>query len=483
MDFQRLADLSLDPLVAAEDGRVIYANVAAQRLFAADAGKHTLIGCTLDALWQPNPLQSAAREGEALMPTRVRACRLDGAHVDVEISAAWTGRSQVAIRLGEAAKSRFVAAVSHDLRQPMHALGLFIDDLKGAGLPPNAQLLVTQMESALHSTQLLLDSVLVMSRLEAGMVAPDLTSFPVQPMLDRLHANFDAAARKKGLRLRIPPSPGVVFSDVALLERIVSNLVSNALRYTDQGGVLLACRKRARGLLLQVWDTGLGIAAEHRQAIFDEFFRVERGKDNRGGVGLGLAIVRSCASLLGCTIELRSAPGRGSRFSLMVPWGQASAVASGPEPSEADDEQATDFAGLDVLVIDSDASILQGTRKLLERWGCDVTTAASGSEAEAALERAGRAPDLVISDLRLDESDLGCHVAMRLRRKYGAQLPVVLVSGDTSLQTARDVRRHGLTLLYKPLPPMRLRAIIAAALAAKPRDVSPGQTGPSSARQ
>jgi PAS domain S-box-containing protein len=359
-----------------------------------------------------------------------------------------------------AAKSRFVAAVSHDLRQPMHALVLFLDNLKGAELPEHARRIVGQMDSALQSTQLLLDSILVMSRLENGMIAASLAPFAIQPLLDRLRLGFEGAAKKKGLGLRVRASRAVVNSDMALLERILSNLVSNALRYTDHGGVLVTCRKRAAGLLVEVWDTGRGIALEHQESVFQEFFRIENAREDGGGIGLGLTIVRSCSALLDCAVALGSVPGRGSRFSLVVPYGELPAGAAEPEADEADAE-GTPFEGLHVLIVDNDVDILQGTSNLLERWGCEVTRASSGPQAEALLAMKAFVPDIVISDLRLDDGELGTDLVTRMRRRYRQNLPAVIVSGDTSLHTAREVRRHGLKLLYKPLPPTRLRAVIA----------------------
>ncbi|HVZ45057.1 MAG TPA: response regulator [Ramlibacter sp.] len=365
-----------------------------------------------------------------------------------------------------AAKSRFMAAVSHDLRQPMHALTLFLENLKGTELPETSRQLVTRMESALHSTQLLLDSILVMSRLENGMIVPNFTSFDLQPVLDRIRLGFEGAAKRKGLRLHVRPSRAVVFSDIGLLERILSNLVANALRYTDRGGVLVACRERGDTLQLEVWDTGVGIAAQHQAAIFDEFFRIDRGNDHQGGIGLGLTIVRSCSALLDCTVRLRSEPGRGSRFWLRVPLRTQPAVAMPPlVPQMHDEDGARPFPGLGVLLVDNDHDILQATCSVLQRWGCVVAKATSGQQAEALLEASGSAPDLVISDLRLDDGELGTDLVMRLRKQYGQKLPALLLSGDTSLQTAREVRRHGLKLLYKPLPPGRLRAAIEGLLA------------------
>ena len=366
-----------------------------------------------------------------------------------------------------AAKSRFMAAVSHDLRQPMHALGLFLDDLKSIALPPQATPLLEHMESALHSTQSLLDAILVISRLESGLIAPNFMAFPLQPVLERLRRAFSAVAQKKNLSLRVLGSDAVVFSDPALLERILANLTSNALRYTDSGGVVLGCRRRGQALQIEVWDTGLGIAPEHQEAIFREFFRIERADDNRGGLGLGLAIVQSCTQLLGYTVALKSVQGRGSRFSLQVPLGQLPAHALvEPDLMAEDDTGPATFAGLRVVVVDDDAVILERTARLLERWGCQVMMAASGPQAEALLARESASPDLIISDLRLDHGELGTEVVQRLRARLRPNLPALLLTGDTSLQTARDVRRSGLTLLYKPVPPAKLRIVMKNLLGA-----------------
>jgi PAS domain S-box-containing protein len=364
------------------------------------------------------------------------------------------------------AKSRFLAAVSHDLRQPMHAMGLFIDDLKSTALPSEAAGLVRHMQSALHSTQALLDAILIMSRLESGMIAPNIMAFPIEPLLGRVRTAFSATARQKNLRFVVASSALTVMSDPTLLERMLSNLVSNALRYTHAGGVLVACRRRGDSLLLEVWDTGVGIPEEHREAVFREFFRIERERDPRG-VGLGLAIVKSCSQLLGYSVDLRSIPGKGSRFSFRVPIRPAANLQFEPVQFEADvmpadESEHVRFDGLHVLLVDDDELILAGTRKLLERWGCQVISATSGPQAEALLDREPVGPDLVISDLRLDAGELGVDIIARVRGRYRPNLPAVLISGDTSVQTARFVRRHGLPLLYKPVPPGRLRAFITS---------------------
>lgn len=491
--FRRIMDTGRDGIVMTDaEGRITFANRRAAAMLGHEEAE--LTGLRMDRLVQAAPLQADAaggaqdgsagvalrrKDGTSLLAMQATypVHGKDGQHAGtlailtditafkqreerVQQLAALAAQKSEAER-ASAAKSRFMAAVSHDLRQPMHALGLFLDDLKSAPLPPQAASLLEHMESALHSTQSLLDAILVMSRLESGLIAPNLMALPLQPVLQRVQRAFGAVAQKKNLRLRVVPSRAVVFSDPALLERIVANLVSNALRYTDHGGVVLGCRRRGDALHIEVWDTGLGIAPEHQQAVFREFFRVERAGENRGGLGLGLAIVQSCTQLLGHTVDVASAPGRGSRFSLQVPLGTLPAEAPAePEPLAEDDGESTRFAGLRVLVVDDDAVILERTARLLERWGCRVIMASSGPQAQALLAREDASPELIISDLRLDHGELGTELVQRLRARLRPNLPALLLTGDTSLQTARDVRRSGLTLLYKPVPPAKLRIVM-----------------------
>jgi two-component system, sensor histidine kinase LadS len=219
-----------------------------------------------------------------------------------------------------AEKSRFLAAISHDLRQPMYALGLAIDGLQAARLPAPASTVLPGMKGSLSSIHGLLDSLLFMSRLEVGKLEPRRERFDAGQMLDRVRTTFEAQAQAKGLKFTVTPAACMLHSDPVLLERVVGNLVANALRYTKQGGVLVSARPRAGALLVQVWDTGPGIAAAQQEAIFGEYFRLQ-GDSGDAGFGMGLAIVRSCARLLGCTVAVRSVVGRGSCFSVSVPLG------------------------------------------------------------------------------------------------------------------------------------------------------------------
>lgn len=492
--FRRIMDTGRDGILMINaQGRITFANRRIATMLGYDEAELTgrlLSSLTLEAALQADERGNDAQDGGAAVALRRQDATVllamqstypvhgpDGQHAGTlaivtditEFKQREERVQQLAVLAAQkseaerasAAKSRFMAAVSHDLRQPMHALGLFLDDLKSIDLPPQAAPLLEHMESALHSTQSLLDSILVISRLESGLIAPNLMAFTLQPMLERLRRAFSAVAQKKKLRLRVIGCDAVVFSDPALLERILANLVSNALRYTDEGGVVLGCRRRGQALQIEVWDTGLGIAPEHQEAIFREFFRIERANDNRGGLGLGLAIVQSCTQLLGYSVALKSAQGRGSRFSLQVPLGQLPAHAlAEPDLMAEDDSGPATFAGLRVVVVDDDAVILERTARLLERWGCRVMMATSGPQAEALLARESASPDLIISDLRLDHGELGTEVVQRLRARLRPNLPALLLTGDTSLQTARDVRRSGLTLLYKPVPPAKLRIVM-----------------------
>lgn len=228
------------------------------------------------------------------------------------------------------AKSRFMAAITHDLRQPMHAIGLFLAELRRRADNTDTERMLDHMSLSLASMESLLDSVLALARLEAPEMAPNLSTFPIEPLLGRLRVNHSTAARLKQLRFSVASHDALVVSDPTLLERILSNLVANAVQYTERGGVLVTCRLRGDHLRLQVWDTGVGIPAEHRDAVFHEFYRIEGQTGNGEGVGLGLSIVRSCATLLGLQVGLRSEVGRGSCFTVDVPVAAAAGAPATP---------------------------------------------------------------------------------------------------------------------------------------------------------
>jgi len=363
------------------------------------------------------------------------------------------------LELANTAKSRFLAAASHDLRQPLHALNLFVAQLHAEADPIEHDRLVGRIDAAVGSMNELFNSLLDMSKLEAGILETELTEFPLVRVLKHLETTFSGAAQEKGLRLSVVPSAAWVRSDFILLERILLNLVSNAVRYTNRGGIVIGCRRRGAWLRIEVWDSGPGIPEDHRQSIFREFYQLAGpGRDRGGGLGLGLAIVDGLGRLLDHPVELKSRPGRGSCFSVSVPR-----VAAQQEPSEAPAKRArpTDpLSGKLVVVIDDDTLVLDGMRGILRSWGCDVVIEPSAVEALAQLTELGRAPDMIISDYRLADGKTGIEAIERLRSTLGEAIPAFLISGDTAPERLRDASASGYHLLHKPVPPMALRAML-----------------------
>lgn len=364
-------------------------------------------------------------------------------------------------------KSRFMAAISHDLRQPMHALGLFVEELRRPADPVAAAGILEHMAQSLASMESLLDSVLALSRLESGQMTPNLQTFDLEPILSRLRLNHRGTARRKGLRFGVASTQAVVTSDPILLERMLSNLVVNALQYTLQGGVLLTCRRRGAWLLLQVWDTGIGIPPEQQDAVFREFYRVECDNDSRKGVGLGLAIVRSCASMLGLRIGLRSTVGRGSCFTVEVPLAHE---IHGPAPASVLVPAAPVVAG-EVqpvfrqtalrrrVLVQADAEGGAWLRPLLDSWSCEVvlpecsrTPAKALADADAAILMAWPEPTHRIWE---------CMESLRSLTR--PDLPIILITTDTSLLTAREARLQRVVVLNPPVSPARLHGLLATA--------------------
>jgi signal transduction histidine kinase len=354
------------------------------------------------------------------------------------------------------AKSRFLAAASHDLRQPLHALNLLVAQLRAEPKPAERKRLTQRVESAVASINGLFDTLLDISKLDAGGVSARIETFALQAVLDRVEATFAEDARARGLRLRVRPHPGWVRSDAVLLERILGNLLANALRYTRTGGVLVGCRRRAGGLRVEVWDTGIGIPADKHEAIFAEFVQLAPEGTLRGeGLGLGLSIVARLGQLLGHAVGVASRPGRGSCFHVVLPEASpqpAAATAAPAEPLGSDP-----LRGLRVLVVDNDADVLESTAGMLRAWGCAALTAEASAQA---IERLGaRAPDLVIADVHLDRGDDGPALVLQLRERFGREVPAIVVSGDVSQSTRDRVAALGLPLLEKPVSPLRLRTL------------------------
>ncbi len=355
------------------------------------------------------------------------------------------------------AKSRFLAAASHDLRQPLHALSLFSATLRELELDVRQREVVEQIHRNIDSLEALFDELLDISKLDAGYIRPSIVDFPIQRVLDALRTRYAPLADDKALSFRVKGCRATVRSDAALLERVLGNLVANAIRYTHTGGVLVGCRKRGQTLTIAVWDSGIGIASEQHERIFEEFFQLGNPeRDRRNGLGLGLPIARRIVHLLGSELSLHSTPGRGSVFALSVGLGDPGVVVQAPAELAVSGDA---LAGRCVIVIDDEASIRQGMHELLSQWGCTSLEAASAGQALELLASARAVPELVLADYRLAGGNNGEAAVRLLRERFGAALPALLITGDTAPERLREAKQSGLHVLHKPVRPAQLRAL------------------------
>lgn len=356
------------------------------------------------------------------------------------------------------AKSRFLAVASHDLRQPVHALGLFVAQAKEARGDAMREPLIGRIESSWQSIAGLLDALLDISKLDSNALQVNGMNFAAQSVLDSIEQSFAVLAHAKGLRLRVRPSRLVLASDPLLVERILQNLVSNALRYTPAGGVLVGVRYRGSHARIDVWDTGAGIAHDESERIFDEFYRGHAGGGESGGIGLGLglAIVRRLARLLDVTVTLRSTPGKGSLLSVKLPLAPPGSTPDAPAAREI---PQSGFAGGLALIIDDDANARDAASGLLRQWGWEVISASSSEDALAALTRDARMPDVIVSDYHLAHEN-GADAIARIRAACIREIPAVLVSGDVKAELRAHAARQSLHLLHKPLQAAKLRAML-----------------------
>ncbi|WP_456679145.1 ATP-binding response regulator [Bradyrhizobium sp. LM6.9] len=348
---------------------------------------------------------------------------------------------------------------SHDLRQPLHALGLFVAQLRTPLEPVERARTIERVDATRKEMDEMFNSLLDISRIDAGMLIPNISEFPIGRLLQKSETAFDQATREKGLRLRVWPSDAWVRSDAMLLERILLNLVSNAVRYTLQGGILVGCRRRGEMLRIEVYDTGPGIPEDQKQNIFGEFFQVPAPEQNRtGGLGLGLAIVDRLRLLLNHPIELASAVGRGSRFTILVPKVDECVKAAAPADLPHTGAFAVD--GKTILVIADTPIVQEGTGGLLSKWGCSVLAAGSDEAALVRLAEREQRPDLIISDYHLARGKTGIRAIEQINAAFGSSIPAILISGDTAAEPLRDANDRGYVLLHKPVDPMQLRAVM-----------------------
>jgi signal transduction histidine kinase/CheY-like chemotaxis protein len=372
------------------------------------------------------------------------------------------------LQLDEAnrAKSRFLAVASHDLRQPVHALGLFVAQLQACKDEAARVALIGKVAACSTAVSDLIEVLLDISKLDAGGVASQPMPFALQPLFERFEQAHSAAAHEKGLRLRVRATPVWVNTDPMLLERILLNLGANAIRYTAEGGAILSARVRGERVAIELRDTGIGIAPEHQRRVFEEFYRVDAPLDRHdGGLGLGLAIVDRLASLLGLPLRVRSKLGAGSTFTIDVPRthatkASASALSLLMAPAR--------FDGLSVLVVDDDRAARESIAGLLMQWGCVVACAATGEEAMGHVSPTLATPALLICDYRLGYGETGTAVVASIRARACRDIPAVILSADATGELRSATREASLHLLHKPLNAARLRALLMHVVGAAP---------------
>lgn len=380
-----------------------------------------------------------------------------------EVNETLEQRVELRTREAEAAqqsKTRFLAAISHDVLQPLNAARLFASALRETPDAIEQARLAERVDASLRAAEDLLDGLLDISRLDAGALRIEIVDFDVNELLRELVAQYAPVAAGRGLQLRVraPERPRPVRSDRRLLRRALQNFLANALRYTREGGVLIAARVREGAIELQVWDTGPGISEHHLSQIFDEFRRFEHSAGGgERGLGLGLSICQRIARTLEHPLRVRSRIGIGSVFSITVPFGRAMYAAPLPEPHLV--VGGDSLAGLRVLCVDNDREILDGMRSLLQRWGVVAFTAANADEALALLPEG---PDVALVDYHLHDRLDGLGVIDELRAHCGRPLPAALLTGDGSDALKVAAREHGCRVLTKPVRPASLRAFLAA---------------------
>ena len=371
------------------------------------------------------------------------------------------------------AKSSFLAAASHDLRQPIHALGMFVGALRGVSMAPEGLRIIQQIEASTAAMDGLFSALLDISKLDAGVVTVERRAFAIGPVLERLCHDHQEEVRAKGVSLVSKRCGAIVCTDPVLIERVLRNLVSNAARYTDRGRIVIGCRRRGAAIAVQVIDTGRGIPLNEQKRVFQEYYQLGNPqRDSTKGLGLGLAIVRRLTSLLNCGLTLHSEPGRGSRFEVTIPLAERQSPVAEPEPAIASLAAAK---GL-VVVIDDEPAVRDATLSLLTGWGYEVVAVEGGDEAILRLSAGPAKPALILSDYRLRDGESGLVVIERIRAKYDETIPAILITGDTAPDRLAETKASGLLLLHKPVANGKLRAAIGnLILSAKPsRSVEAG---------
>lgn len=396
--------------------------------------------------------EQARRRANETLELRVRERTEELTRLNEALTLAKRGADEA-----NASKTRFLAAASHDILQPLNAARLYAASLVERPRDPAASGIAENIDASLDAVEEILTALLDISRLDTGAMKPRYTVFRVEDLFRQLAREFEPIARAQGLRLTFVPVNLSVRSDRGLLRRLLRNLVSNAIKYTPSGRVLVGARRRGATLRLEVWDTGIGIPESKHKTVFREFQRLDQGAKAARGLGLGLSIVEGIAKVLDLPLDLRSAPGRGSVFRVEVPVAAGNAAET---PARLERAAPAPLASLSVLAIDNEASILAGLKLLLENWGCRVTTALSLEAALAALAEEDCPPEVILADYHLDEGN-GLQAIEAIRSRWDADLPAMLVTADRSPGLVEEAAAARVYVLNKPVRPAALRALLA----------------------
>jgi len=386
--------------------------------------------------------------------------RVEQRTADIRAAEAEAREAKTIAEQANLSKTRFLAAASHDLLQPLNAARLFVSALNERRLAPATRNLARQTESALDSVEELLEALLEISKLDAGAVTPEITDFPLARLMTAMKGEFTPIARAKGLQLTVEPTEIWVRSDGRLLRRILQNLISNAIKYTPSGSVTVHCAREGDNVAIRVSDTGPGIAEQHRGEIFEEFRRLHDGQVGRG-MGLGLAIVERASRMLDHRLTVVSEVGRGSVFGVDVPLAPAR---PGVRDGVASPPRRGSPLGRSVLVIDNDESILVGMNALLSSWNCSVMTVSGQAQALDSVREAADWPDIILADYHLDDGETGDSAIAALRREIGQQVPALILTADRTTELRKELTAQGLYVLSKPVKPAQLRALLSQLL-------------------
>ncbi len=427
-----------------------YTTLPALSLFFFQIEDNAYIGMGIAVIIYLAVLTHFARNLEAMI---VQSIQLRFANVDlIEQLQGAVDETKEANR----AKSVFLASASHDLRQPLHAMSLFIQTLNGTNLDDYQQKIISHIESASDATREMLNTLLDFSKLDAGVIEPRPRTFRIQPLFTKMENELGSGADSKNLIYRTHETTYAAYTDISLLELILRNLITNAIRYTETGGVLIACRKRRNHkIVVEVWDTGIGIPEDEQQNIFREFHQLGNPeRDRQKGFGLGLAIAKGMADTMQLDLTVKSTLKKGSVFRLTLPEAEISVV------EDINDNQIlTRFDGKCILIIDDDESIRIAMNELLSNWGCDCLLAESEDEALSLIK--DKTIDLIIVDYRLREEKTGREAITLIRKEINRDLPAIIITGDTAADRLREAKASDAMLLHKPVMASDLQKTMA----------------------